>query len=1286
MLQSSSRRRTFRFGVIVVALSTVLTGLLTAAAVTPAQAAPSDTMLPSDDPYNFTPKVLDGQVSAIKQVGNVVVVGGTFTQIQNSGSNQPILNQPYLFAYDATTGRIITTFLPTVDDQVDAIIPGMASDTVFVSGAFGSVNGVGGRVAELNVNTGVRTAFRAQAINQRVYDMRVVGQKLFIAGGFTTVQQVPESGLAVLDANTGTVRTDYPVPDFTGVAWDPATTMNVKKIDVTPDGSKLVAMGNFNAVDGQTRVQIAMVDIGETAATLNGWTTDRFRAVNTTPGTSWCAGAFDTYMRDVAFSSDGSFFVVGTTGAYRAGRLCDTITRWETNRTGTQVETWADYTGGDTTWAVEVAGPVVYVGGHMRWFNNSYRGDAAGPGAVPREGMAALDARNGLPFSWNPGRQRGVGLFDFEVTDGQVWAGSDTNLWANEKRPRLAGFPFDADATAIPTDKVASLPADIVSLGTPSSGLSQNVRNFDGTAILGSASQTAAENWAQARGAVMIDGTLYMGWADSTTSGTFRARTYNGTSFGSSRTLDLYNNGYTTSTSTYTLFSTEIPRITGMFYDRVNGRLYYTLRPNGTTGGGFFYRYFTPESGIVGTQRFTAVGGSLIGANASGTTTPLGMFLAGGKVYFSDQTGVLKRIDFTPGVDGAAGGVTGVATTVNNATDWRSNAMFASTAPTTVGPNTAPTADVSVSCKGLDCTVDATGSSDPDGSIATYAFDFGDGTTAPASPNGTVSHTYDAAGTYTVSVTVTDNRGATASDSTLTSPAPITSPIEFRTSGKYTGGNVSSHTWTIPNGVVNGDRMVLAVSGATSQTLTTPAGWTVLDQQLDGDVRTTILTKVAGASDAGSTISFVWSGATRTSAVLAAYSGVSGAPVVSGTVEATTRADHTAPNVNVADDGARVLSYFADKGTATTGWTAPADQVVRETAVDPAVVGTTTTRVTGLLTEDAKPSAAGSRSGTTATASAAAGKATMHTIVLNPAGPNQDPTAALDVTCSGLVCSMDASASADPDGAIVGYAFDFGDGATRPLGSSATAQHEYTAGTYDVTVTVVDNRGGTDTQTVQVTPAPITSPIEFGVSSKYTGGPVSTHNWTIPNGVVEGDQMVLAVTGGTTQTLTTPAGWTVLDQLLDTDVRTYILGKVATASDPGAPLSLVWSGGTRTSAVLASYSGVSGDPLVVGAVENTTRATHTTPNVNVPVDGAWVLSYWADKNAATTDWTAPNQQNVREVVVDPALVGTGTTRVTGLFTDDVEPSAAGSRAGLTATANATSGKATMYTIVLTPAP
>ncbi|MCW3014125.1 MAG: Bacterial Ig-like domain protein [Solirubrobacterales bacterium] len=54
--------------------------------------------------------------------------------------------------------------------------------------------------------------------------------------------------------------------------------------------------------------------------------------------------------------------------------------------------------------------------------------------------------------------------------------------------------------------------------------------------------------------------------------------------------------------------------------------------------------------------------------------------------------------------------------------------------------------------------LDGTSSSDPDGTIATYAWDYGDGTTGTgASPQ----HTYDTAGTYTVTLTVTDDLGAT---------------------------------------------------------------------------------------------------------------------------------------------------------------------------------------------------------------------------------------------------------------------------------------------------------------------------------------------------------------------------------------------------------------------------------------------------------------------------------------------------------------------------------------------
>ena len=82
------------------------------------------------------------------------------------------------------------------------------------------------------------------------------------------------------------------------------------------------------------------------------------------------------------------------------------------------------------------------------------------------------------------------------------------------------------------------------------------------------------------------------------------------------------------------------------------------------------------------------------------------------------------------------------------------------------GGNTAPTVSINASSTtveaGTAVEFDGSGSSDADGSIESYAWDFGDGATASGVAP---THTYESAGDYTVSLTVTDDDGASSSDS-----------------------------------------------------------------------------------------------------------------------------------------------------------------------------------------------------------------------------------------------------------------------------------------------------------------------------------------------------------------------------------------------------------------------------------------------------------------------------------------------------------------------------------------
>ncbi|KAB1114759.1 malectin domain-containing carbohydrate-binding protein [Micromonospora aurantiaca] len=455
-------------------LAVLTAGALTVAGLSPATpaaavAAPDHDKVVHTVPSTASPDVQDGSVDAIHDAGTKIIAGGSFTRVQNRNSDVDI-PRDYLLAFDKATGQVDTAFAPTLDNEVTAVVAGPTAGTVFVAGKFNTVNGVTRRkVALLDVATGaVVTSFTPPAFNGLIKDIALVGDRLLVGGIFTTAGNPnPRGGLASLNATTGAVDSYLTTALTENHNWDGVSGakagVGAEKLAVSPDGTQLVVIGNFKKADGVLHDQIVKIDLGATAVTVADWNTARY-----TPRCKW--QSFDSYVRDVAFSPDNSYFVVVTTGAPYGGTLCDTAARWEAGATGSSLQpTWVDYSGGDTFLSVGISEQAVYVGGHLRWLNNSTGTDNARAGAVGRASIAALDPANGLPLSWNPGRHpRGIGASEMLVTPSGLWVGGDT-LWIGNfqyRRERIAFFPLAGGKAPHPTT-TATLPGNVYQAGLP---------------------------------------------------------------------------------------------------------------------------------------------------------------------------------------------------------------------------------------------------------------------------------------------------------------------------------------------------------------------------------------------------------------------------------------------------------------------------------------------------------------------------------------------------------------------------------------------------------------------------------------------------------------------------------------------------------------------------------------------------------------------------------------------------------------------------------------------------
>ena len=753
---------------ILLVVGSMVAAVLPAGAVNVAQS-----VIVSADPVNFTPHVPTGRVNAILQIGNRVFVGGEFTAVRQTANSADIVRNN-IFAFDATTGVIDTGFAPNLSGPVWALAPA-PDGNVFVGGNFNTVNGASvPKLAKLNVTNGQRiTSFTATA-DARVRRLVIRGNTLYVGGSFSRLANAVRSLLGAVNATTGAIDPNLNLA-VTGSRIAGAAS-SIYAMDVTPDARKLVLIGNFTSIGGVERWQAGMIDLSTTPATVANWETDRYRPT--------CISSLDTYMRDIDFSPDGSYFVIVTTGAFfggaTSGVLCDAASRWETSAIGENLNpTWTDYTGGDTLHSVAITGTAIYIGGHQRWMNNPFAGDSPGPGAVNRSGIAALDPVNGVPFSWNPGRDRGQGAFELYSTPAGLWVGSDTDLLGGETHRKLGMFPV-AGGTAVPPNQVYQLPSDLfnapIAIGAVGS---LGRRSFDGTTVGPHGTlATPGFDWSTTRGAVVINGVLFHG----TSGGQFVAHSFDGTTLGPAQTVTL--NGLT---------NFPLANVTGMFFDAATERLYYTVSGDAN----MYWRGFTPESRIVAGERFIA-GGPVNWSLARGVT------MANGKIYYGSADGTLRSVNF---VNGAPSGSPVVVSLVTAGYNWASRGLFLFGEPTVPGgDNTDPTTPGKPAGQSNSPgTIDLTwaGSTDNVSSTLTYhVFRDGGEVATVNSAQSTVSFkdTGLAGGsTHSYFVVAEDDAGNESLPSPTSDPIVVQSGTPAIFSDDFSSGNFNA--WTSVNGL-----------------------------------------------------------------------------------------------------------------------------------------------------------------------------------------------------------------------------------------------------------------------------------------------------------------------------------------------------------------------------------------------------------------------------------------------------------------------------------------------------
>lgn len=447
---------------ILIILAMLVASLALLTNVQQSLAATHNGQLVSETPRNDTPRPLNGDVWDVRQVGDRIIMGGSFTQVQLP--NGQVIDQAYVAAYFLDSGQFDFGFRPSVDRQVEAVAGSDNGQYVFIGGAFNSIDGVSrAKAAKLNTKGDLITSFRANA-TATVKTIAARGDRVYLGGSFRKVNGVQRERLAAVDEATGAVDLNFDFPVETGIGGGGA--LSVRALDITPDGNRMLVAHSGLTVGGQDRTGIAMFNIAEQVDVLDDWQTSLYRDNYTRCSGGWLR------LRDAEFSPDGSYFVVVGAGNDRPP-VCDSAIKWPTiSGADTQPE-WITRNH-DSTYSVGISDTAVYIGGHFCYTESQlapdpWPGDTdtvydcfrneqvqLGELVVARNQLAALDPVDGHALEWNPGSNAFKGIQALEVIGSGLLVGQDGSTLGGVFTGRSGLFPLSGQPPVTTTSTSTS--------------------------------------------------------------------------------------------------------------------------------------------------------------------------------------------------------------------------------------------------------------------------------------------------------------------------------------------------------------------------------------------------------------------------------------------------------------------------------------------------------------------------------------------------------------------------------------------------------------------------------------------------------------------------------------------------------------------------------------------------------------------------------------------------------------------------------------------------------------